>query len=244
MSSRKAVNVCILIACLVTTIVSCRPKRDVILEELRKLELSNYEKRDLDKKTEAELLDGIRFLEDEVDRTVNAGVHLGTYYKMVATKYRLRELYGLAAEYYRKALNVYPTNPIIAFWTGVCVAKTAVSFQTDEERIERLKEAAGYYQFTLDLDPRYTDAMYALSILYVFEFDDPEFAEPLLETMLTIETRNYRAMFLLAQVYVIYGRIDDAVALYDTIADESGLDDYVSRARQSRNTLLGGVNAR
>jgi tetratricopeptide (TPR) repeat protein len=244
MTGRDIVVRSILILGLIAAISSCRRDRDVILEDLKRLELSTYEDRDLDRKTEAELLEGIQFLETEVRRTVDAGTHLGTYYKMVALKYQQREMYGLAADYYQLALGIKPTNPVLAYWTGVCVAKTAGSYQNEEEKKVVIDEAASYYRYAIRLNPRYTEPLYALSVLLVFEYDDHSSAEPLLERILAIKSLDFRAMFLLAQVYVVYGRVDDAVHLYDKIISDSQLDTMVSQARDNRNMLLGGDNGR
>lgn len=237
-------TVCFLLA-LLAGVVSCRPDRDVILDELAALERSSYEdlkrgERDLDRKTEEELLAGIRFLEDEVNRTVNAGVHLGTYYKLVAIKYRDRELYGLASEYFDKALGIYPTNPYLAYWAGVCAGQRARASQTADTRSELFEQARRYYEYAIELDPRYTDALYALAVLLVFEFEELESAERYLERVLAIESLDYSAMGLLARVYVSFGRIEDAIDLYQQIEKGSNVDSMVEQAKRNREELSGG----
>ncbi len=230
---------------LVLTPASCRRDRDVILGELKQLERAGgYEKRDLDRKTEQELLDAVRFLEAEVNRTIDAGTHLGTYYKLVAIKYRDRRMYGPAKEFFEKALTVYPQNPYLAYWTAVCTAQLSRARQAPEEKRALLDEARDYYLYAIELDPIYTDALYGLSVLYVFEYDQPSKAEPYLERVLARESRDYRAMFLLARVYVTYGRIDDAIALYDRIIADDPNEAMTTEAIKNRNELTGGARGR
>jgi len=225
--------------------VACNRDRDVILQELKKLELSgDYEERDLNRKTEKELLQGIRFLEDEVNRTVDAGVHLGTYYKLVAIEYRDRDMFGLAKEFFEKAIGVEPKNPFLAYWDAVCTAQLAEARQNAGEHKVLVDEARDGYLRAIDLDPKYSDALYGLSVLLIFEYDQPAAAEPYLDRILAVESRNFRAMFLLARVYVISGRIDDAISLYDKIASESGDETMKNQAKANRDELRGGTRAR
>jgi tetratricopeptide (TPR) repeat protein len=235
------VTTALILAC---TAASCDRSRDSVLEDLKRLELLDREPKDRETKTEEELIEAIEYLEKEVERTVEAGTHLETYYRLVAARFRERKLYGLAAGYFRKALELSPENPILAYWCAVCVAKQSEAMQTEETRRPLLDEARRYYEYAVRLEPRYTDALYGLSILLIFEYDELDQAETYLERILAIETRDFRAMFLLARVYVVYGRIDDAVALYDRIIAESENETMLANARENRNSLLGGTRAR
>ena len=229
----------ILVFLCIAGIVNCDNERDWILKELKRLELTDYEDRDLDQKTEQELLRGIRFLEGEVTRTVDAGIHLGTYYKLVAIEYRKREMYGLAAEYFERALTISPRNAFLAYWTGVCHAQVSRAMQ-DESSAESLDTARSYYEYAVELNPKYTEALYALAVLLVFEYEELQSAKPLLERILLVETLDFRSMFLLARIYVVEGQISEAVELYNRVIDDSADDLMVSEALGNRNELLGG----
>ena len=235
---RSVIKILIILVCC-AGFLDCDNERDWIVNELKRLELTDYEDRDLDKKTEQELLRGIRFLEGEVKRTVDAGTHLGTYYKLVAIEYRKREMYGLAAEYFERALTVSPRNAYLAYWTGVCYAQIARAIQI-ESREDTLETARSYYEYAVEVNPKYTEALYALAVLLVFEYDELSSAKPLLERILLVESLDFRAMFLLARIHVVEGQISEAVDLYERIIDDSTDELMVSEARGNRNELLGG----
>ncbi|WP_242457148.1 tetratricopeptide repeat protein [Treponema zioleckii] len=87
---------------------------------------------------------------------------------------------------------------------------------TEKNNYLRLAEEA--YSRAIQINPRYTRALYALGVLYVFEFKDSEDkAITPLETLLTIDTKNTDAMFILARAYSSTGLYDKAITLYDEI---------------------------
>ncbi len=217
----------------------CNREEDIILRKLEALEEGSYEDRDLSKRTIEELKQGIRMLEEEVDRTVSAGEHLGTYYRMVAIRYMDRNMFGLAAEFFEKALRIYPANRFIVQRAAVCTGKLYQA-ETDPAEKERfLDKARDYYLYALELDSKYVDALYGLSVLYVFEYEMPSEARPYLERIMDKESYDFRAMFLLARVYVSEGRTEQAVSLYDRIIGKSSNDEMVRNARRNRDELLG-----
>ena len=231
----------ILLAALFLMFPGCDREKDTMLEELLEVEEGAYRDRDVDvsSKTIDELKEGIRLLEADIERTVEAGEQLVNYHRLVAEKYMDRELYGLAASFFRKALDMQPANRLVAYRIGVCAAQVAMSQAEEEIRKIRFEEAERYYLYAIHLDPLYADALYALAVLYIFEMDRSGEAEAYLERLVAAESRHFRGMFLLARVYASFGRVEDAVALYDEIIRESGDDSEVDQAKRNRNQLTG-----
>ena len=217
----------------------CKRENDTMLEELLTVEEGEYKDKDVSSKTIDELKEGIQLLEADIERTIEAGEQLVNYYRLVAVKYMAREMYGLAVPFFRKALDVQPTNRLVAYRIGVCIAQVAMSQSDVESRKGRFEEAERYYLYAIHLDPLYTDALYALSVLYVFELDRQDEADVYLERLVATESRHFKAMFLLARIYASFGRVEDAVALYDEIIRESGDDSEVDQAKRNRNQLTG-----
>lgn len=229
--------------CLLCTILffsGCNRERQSVLEKLKTLEVGTYEDNALGRRNIEDLERGIRFLEDEVTRTVDAGEFLGTYYKLAGIQFLDRNMFGLAAQFFDKALGVYPTNHILAHRAGVSLARLAQAKADPDERADILARAEEYYLYAIQINGGYVDALYALSVLYIFEMDREEEAEQYLERILVKESLNFSAMFLLARVYASYGRLDDAVVLYDTIIDESKNSDTIEQAKSNRMAIIGG----
>lgn len=216
---------------------ACDGEEDALLEDLMELQDG-----DLSDATVEEMERAVGLLRDEVERTVEAGIHLVNYYKMAAQQLMSRELYGLAAHFYREALDLQPTNKLVAYKLGVTTAQVARSQAAGNARTAGLEEALDHYLYALELDPTYADALYAVSILYIFEFDNPGEAERYLERLLAERPGHTRGMFLLARVYVEYGRIDDAISLYDEIIRESENEEEIEQARRNRSELTGSGN--
>jgi tetratricopeptide (TPR) repeat protein len=160
---------------------------------------------------------------------------------MLAVRYIDAEMYELALESLEKAIRIYPENKILFYFAGVSAGRTAKSRMDEAEKRRLLVLAEKYYRRALDLDAQYVEALYGLSVLYVFEMDKVMEAEPLLNRILEIRPNHYDAMFLLARVYVTTGRVEDAVELYDKIGEESGSKTMRQKARENKQQLLEGA---
>lgn len=215
----------------------CNRENDVLLDDL--LELEEGKPGDA---TVAELQEAVRRLKDEVKRTVDAGVQLINYQKMTAQRFMRQELYGLAADFYRDALDAGPTNKLVAYNLGICTSQVARSKPEDGTKLEWFEQALDYHQYALELDPEYVDALYAASVLYIFELDRIGDAEQYLRRLLAVQPDHVRGMFLLARVHNHFGRVGEAIALYDKIIRDSSNDAEVLQAKKNRADLNGVEN--
>ena len=121
-------------------------------------------------------------------------------------------MYGEALKYLEKALEFYPENDVIIFY--LCAASSARLAKAKVNRPaaqELFQEAENYYLRALELDNNFSQALYGISVLYIFELDRISDAEPYLDRLLEKESKNTSAMFLLARVYVYQERIEEAV---------------------------------
>lgn len=182
---------------------------------------------------------GIVDYQKEADRTVDAMGHVGTYWKLLASRYIDKRMFGEALKAAQKAVTFYPDDKLLYYYIGLSAGyMSKTTLQTDTEaaakkRSAYLALAETGYKRAIAINPRYGDALYGLSVLYVFEFNTPAVAEPYLVTLLDVEKDNIDGMFLLARVYYGEGRLDDAVKLYDRIIDRSKL--AVKRQEAERN---------
>lgn len=231
----------LLLLFILLTAGGCNKTRKNILEKMKELQRGEYKGKELSAQTIEELKEGIAAYEKEAERTIEATEQLGIYYKLLAVQYLDREMYGPAMESIENALFYYPENPILYHLGGVCSARMAKVDIQGNNRSELLNKAEKYYLRAIELDSGYVDSLYGLSVLYIFELDKPFDAEPLLKRILSREKRNSDAMFLLARVYVLSGRIEDAVALYETI--EETAPDPVKKAQAAENRRLLMENA-
>ncbi|MBN2552862.1 MAG: tetratricopeptide repeat protein [Spirochaetales bacterium] len=179
----------------------------------------------------------IRRFQKEVDRTVDAAGQLGVYYKMLAVEYMRGGMYGTAYQALEQAIAIHPENPILFYYAAVCAARMSKAQVIQEDRRDWLERSEALYRRALLLDPGYADALYGLSVLYVFELERPEEAEGLLETLLTVESKDIEGRFLLARVCYSLGKLEEAIELYRQIESLSHVREVRQEAEDSRERV-------
>ncbi len=214
----KFALLCFLPLSLMVILSGCNREEGFYLENLKKLEKPRYPEKEIDKKSIEELKDGIKRYKREVDRTIKASEQIGIYYKMLAVRYMNAKMYGKAFESLKKAIKYYPENEILFYLAAVSVARMSKAIIDDEAEKKRLTDLAEkYYLRALALEPFYRDALFGLSVLYVFEKNMPEKAIPYLKKLLLKEKSDTDAMFLLARAYYEAGEYESAIDMYDRI---------------------------
>ena len=170
-----------------------------------------------------ELKDAISKYEERVADIQLANGQIGIWHKILATRYLDKKMYGEALKSFQKALEYYPDNQNLYYYVGLCagyMSHAYMDFDADgysEKRDNYLKLGESAYLRAIDIEPRYARALYGLAVLYVFELGEEEKAIPHLEKLLTIETKNIEAMFVLARAYYMSYDFEKAVQMYDKI---------------------------
>ncbi len=174
--------------------------------------------------TEAELKEAIEKYQDRVADIQLAEAQTGIWYKMLAVRYLDAKMYGEALKNFQNAIQFYPANQNLYYYVGVCagyMAKASLDYNatgSSSEKWNYYKLAEDAYLQAIKYEPKYGRALYALGILYVFELNECGKAIPHLEKLLSFDTKNTDAMFVLARAYYVEGNYDGAVELYDKIA--------------------------
>ncbi|MBR0495117.1 MAG: tetratricopeptide repeat protein [Treponema sp.] len=196
--------------------------------------------------TEAELKEAIAKYQQRVADNQIADSQVGIWYKMLAVRYLDAKQYGNALQYFQKALQIYPANQNLFYYVGLCagyMAKASLDYgatgaSTTTEKYNYLKLAESAYLRAIELEPKYGRALYGLGILYVFELDQSEKAIPHLEKLLSFDTRNFDAMFVLARAYYIQGDYEKSASLYDKIASQTKSEQKKQEALSNKKIVL------
>lgn len=202
--------------------------------------------------SEEELKEAIAKYEQRVADNQLADSQVGVWYKMLAVRYRDAKQYGQALKYFQKAIQIYPTNQNLFYYVGLCagyMAKASLDYNasgvtTTTEKYNYLKLAESAYLRAIELEPKYGRALYGLGILYVFELEQSEKAIPHLEKLLSFDTRNFDAMFVLARAYYMQGDYDKAANLYDKIASQTKNEQKKADALANKKQILDATYAR
>ncbi len=167
------------------------------------------------------------------------GMRKNLYHEALALGYIDKGIYGEALRYLEMALEVYPDNELLHYYSGLCSAKMGKAMIGDADRRGSwLKLAEQYYRRAIELYPGYSQALYGLAILFVYELSRPSEAEPLLVKLTTIESQNIDALFLLANVYYQLGRYDEAIQQYETIERVSKISERVEKAGENKKRIM------
>lgn len=198
--------------------------------------------------TEAELKEAIAKYENRISDIQLATGQVGIWYKMLAVRCLDAKppMYGEALKYFQKAIQIYPDNQNLYYYVGLCagyMAKASLDYgatgaSVTTEKYNYLKLSESAYLRAIELEPKYGRALYGLGVLYVFELDQSEKAVPYLEKLLSFDTRNFDAMFVLARAYYVQGDYDKAASLYDRIASQSKSEQKKQEALANKKIVL------
>jgi tetratricopeptide (TPR) repeat protein len=158
----------------------------------------------------------------------------------LALGYMDRGIYSEALRHLEQALKIFPDNEILHFYAGLCSArfgKSIVAVDRAAERARWYATAEAYYRRAIELYPDYADALYGLAILLVYELVRLDEAEDLLERLVSVETQDTDAHFLLAYVYYQTGRLQRALEQYELIERITGIGDKLDRARINKERI-------
>jgi tetratricopeptide (TPR) repeat protein len=228
---------CTLIISLVGALSGCAraDRADAMADQL--VEMEGGADREVSIQRVEEIEREIRRYHKEVDRTVDATGELGVYYKMLAIEYMRGAMYGAAYDALEQAIAIQPENPILFYYSAVCAARMGKAQVISEDRQRWLDRSEALYRRAITLDPSYADALYGLSVLYVFELGRPEEAEDLLERLLAVESKEIDGRFLLARVYYSLGKLENAIELYREIESLTDVKQIREKALESREQV-------
>nr|WP_303936702.1 DUF2225 domain-containing protein [Treponema denticola] len=189
--------------------------------------------------TEAELKDAIRKYEKRVDDIIIAEGRIGIWYKILGSRYMDQKMYKKALKAFQSALEYYPENPNLFYQAGLAAsltAKNALDFEltgTDIEKKRYFDLAASAYNRALEIDPKHSKAVYALSVLYIFELNRPAEAIPILEKIAEWEKKPIDHLFLLGAAYYMTGENEKAIAVYERIIEISSSAEKKAKAESN-----------
>lgn len=186
-----------------------------------------------------ELETAIKKYQGKVDSIIMSEQRVGIWYKMLGRRYMDKKMYKKAIECFRSALEYYPENQHLFYQIGICagvIAKGALKYPGEtstDNRQEYFDLSVSSYKRAVEIDPNYTRAVYALSVLYVFELNRPQDAIMIMEPIAAKEKKPLDSLFILGRAYFMTGQYQKALAAYDRIIKTSGSAEQ--RADAERN---------
>jgi tetratricopeptide (TPR) repeat protein len=186
-----------------------------------------------------------RKLGDAVQLGLDASANLGAYRLELADRYIGKTMFKDAYDVLVLASQTYTDDARLYYNAGMSAAHVAKSFDVKGsagamDKAKWFATAESCYKRSLAINPRSTQALYGMAVLYSFELERPSEAVGFLSNLLGIETKNVDAMMLLARCYAQLGKIDEAANWYETAAQTTVVPEKKRTAEENRAKLLAG----
>lgn len=215
----------------------CQDDNERILDRL--MEMSEFGDNNVTPYEIEEMNAAVSQYRDYVDDLMFKTERVETYYKMLALAYMDLEMYGPAYDSLLEAVRIDPNNPKISYFAAICSAKIAKATVQSTLKAQYLQWAEQHYLNAISNRKDYSDALYGLSVLYVFELKEPLKAEPHIQHLITRRPSDMEALFVLTHILVAKGDIVGAAAVYDQIIEKSTDPEQVIQAEDNKAGLLG-----
>ncbi len=179
---------------------------------------------------------------EDLVRELVAGMNrTAVLYKLLAEEYIRQEMYEPALIALENAMELQTENAVLYYWAAVASARSAKAHSSDERQDDLVQRALEYYERALGIRPDYKEALYGAAVLLAFELDRAEEAIIYAERLATLETAAIDVQFLLGNVLVRVGRLDEAADVYDRLARAALSKETRSRAEANRDEILREV---
>ncbi len=180
---------------------------------------------------------------DEVERTVSAMESQAGYWRLLAVRLMEQGLFGDAYDAALKALRFYPDNSGLYYVAGLSASFLSRSASAElgggaASREAWLRAAEGAYLESIDLNARNTRSLYALAVLYSFEFEAYEAAVDMAQRFLAISTRDADGFLLLGRSLYGAGRLEEAVEAYDNALRFTTVEEKKKQASDNKKQIL------
>lgn len=172
--------------------------------------LRNYQV-NTDKKI-SDLKEKISTMEKE-DAHQKYAYQLAGWYNQLGTIYLQKELWDQAIESFHKSIKLGSNTASINYSLGLAYANRGNDINDDKD----FKTAENFYRKALKIQSRYSDAKYALSVLYFYKLDKKDDSIILLEELISEDRKHYKARFALGRFFYELDKLDKSLNVYEDL---------------------------
>lgn len=173
--------------------------------------LRNYQV-NADKKI-ADLTDTIKTLEAEKVKDIKTTDRLAGAYNQLGIIYLDKRLWDQAIVSFQRCIKLGYNSAAINYSLGLAYANRGNDTGTKDD----IDKGEKYYQRAIELQNNYSDAKYALSLLYFFKMDKKDDAIMLLTEVVSSDRTYYKARFALARFLYETEKPDKALNVYEEL---------------------------
>jgi tetratricopeptide (TPR) repeat protein len=221
----------------VALLVGCGPGEEATLDFLVETESAPYEGVAVGEDRIQELRREIDQYQEAVQETTRRLGRIASFQKMLARELIQAEMYGPALDALEAAMELQTDNAVLYYLAGIAAGRSARADLISGNAAARLELAERMYREALKLRPDYREALYGIAVLLAFELDRADEALEFARRLAREETGDPSVRFLLANILVRVGNVDEAREVYADLAQNAPSSDQRRRATENRNAL-------
>jgi tetratricopeptide (TPR) repeat protein len=184
----------------------------------------------------------IKVYEKQLDMYVRDAAQTGVYWKILGTRLSEKGMHVEALKAFQQAMKYNTEEAVLYYLTGVSAGyagKYALDFERNSgEAAHYFDLSEGAYIRAIELDERYTLALYGLAVLYAYELNRPLDAIPRIERYMELRSGDANAMLILGRCYYMSGQYRRALDQYDMIINTSKDPKRRSEAEENKRMVM------
>ncbi|MDR2097131.1 MAG: tetratricopeptide repeat protein [Spirochaetaceae bacterium] len=156
------------------------------------------------------------------EQHIKDAAQTGVYWKILASRFQDKQMYFEAIDALQRAIEITPDDETLHYLLGLNAAygaKSAYDYQDDGDMGERSRGyfalAERAYLRSIELEPKYNQARFALAVLYIYELGRPEEGITQLAAYMDTRSGDSDAMMMMARAFYMLGRYREAIDWYD-----------------------------
>jgi tetratricopeptide (TPR) repeat protein len=177
--------------------------------------ISEYGPRKAVPRTIEDLQKAIASYEYAQEMHVKTAAQSGVYWKILASRFSDKGMYLQEVDSLQKEIDYTPNDETLHYMLGMNAAYLAKSSYGNGEQQRYFSMAAAAYKRAIELESEYTQALYALAVLEIYEIDMPQDGITHLLAYMDKRSNDSDAMMMIARAYYMTGEYARAIDWYD-----------------------------
>ncbi|MDR1232431.1 MAG: tetratricopeptide repeat protein [Spirochaetaceae bacterium] len=180
------------------------------------------------------------------EQHVKDAAQTGTYWKILSSRFQGKEMYFEAIDALEQAIRITPSDEMLHYMLGLNAAYAAKSAHDYRGEASGGEVARRYFDLaeaahlrSIELEPKYNQARFALAVLYIYELDRPEDGIRQLTAYMETRSGDADAMFMMARAFYMQERLREAVDWYDRGIPLAKDKVKKAEAEENRRYILG-----
>jgi tetratricopeptide (TPR) repeat protein len=177
---------------------------------------------------------------------VKDAAQTGVYWKILSSRFQDKQMYFEAVEALKHAIDIMPNDETLHYLLGLnaaYAAKSAYDYEGEGVMGDRSRSyfdlAETAYLRSIELEPVYNQARFALAVLYIYELNRPEEGIPQIVGYMENRSGDADAMCMMARAFYMLGRYREAVDWYDRGIPFIKNKEQKVEAEENRRYILG-----